>query len=80
MEIATAMANDNDRKDNDWIATTFGHGMTKKWKTDLFFMDCHGNKLPRNDDKGKRRKANCKEENGFILLWIATKTLRVFSQ
>ena len=29
-------------------------------------LDCHGNKLPRNDDKGKRRKANGKEENGFI--------------
>ena len=54
-------------------------------------MDCHDLRS-RNDDKGKRRKANCKdgngifygfpittfgndkkEENGFILLWIATK-------
>ena len=34
-----------------WIATTFGHGMTKKSGKRIYFaMDCHGNKLPRNDD------------------------------
>ena len=28
----------------------------EKGKTDLFFMDCHGNKLPRNDDNGERQR------------------------
>jgi hypothetical protein len=32
--------------------------------------------LPRNDSKGKRRKANGKEENGIYFLWIPAQLLR----
>ena len=72
------MANDNDRKDNDWIATTFGHGMTKKAKDErqtakmetAFFYRFPITTFGNDEKRGKR----------IYFLWIATEFFQNSSQ